>query len=209
MMWGLRRWRGWRLRCCASVFSSRHPSVDKISLTLNRDERPQLGGSRRLTDYFFQRLMDDSQIRHALEMFDTASSNLQEAAWASLRPLGVDVVPFLAEYFPRTKKAQGRVALIFHAIRYARESQAAFLGLLALNDKATLVRYRACGLCAYSLKADAIPHLKRLLKHTDAKTVADAEAAIDAIRCKNHRYFIDRTHSHSTFWEVNPTDVSY
>lgn len=154
--------------------------------------------------------MDDPQIRHALEMFDTASASAHEAAWALLRPLGVDVVPFLAEYFPRTKKAQGRVALVFHAIRFARESQAAFeLGLLALNDKATLVRYRACGLCAYSLRKDAIPSLERLLKHADAKTVEDARAAINAIRRKNHHYFIDRSHSNSTFWEVNPEDVRY
>ena len=154
--------------------------------------------------------MDDPQIRHALEMFDTASASVHEVAWALLRPLGVNVVPFLAEYFPRTKKAQGRVALVFHAIRFARESQAAFeLGLLALNDKATLVRYRACGLCAYSLRKDAIPSLERLLKHADAKTVDDARAAIDAIRRKNQHYFIDRSHSNSTFWEVNPEDLRY
>jgi hypothetical protein len=154
--------------------------------------------------------MDDAQIHYALKMFDTASTSAHEAAWASLKPLGVSVVPFLAEYFPRTKKAQGRVALIFHAIPFARESEAAFeLGLLALNDKATLVRYRACGLCAYSLRKGAIPHLERLLKHADEKTVDDARAAIDAIRRKNHHYFIDRSHSNSTFWEVNPGDVRY
>lgn len=154
--------------------------------------------------------MDGPQIRHALEMFDTVSSSAHEAAWALLRPLGVDVVPLLAEYFVRTKKAQGRVALVFHAIRFARESEAAFeLGLLALNDKATLVRYRACGLCAYSLRKEAIPYLERLLRHTDVKTVEDARAAIDAIRRKNHHYFIDRSHSNSTFWEVNPEDVRY
>jgi hypothetical protein len=152
--------------------------------------------------------MDDAQIHHALKMFDTASTSAHEVAWALLRPLGVGVVPFLAEYFPCTRKAQGRVALIFHAIRFARESQAAFdLGLLALNDKATLVRYRACGLCAYSLRKDAIPHLERLLGHADVKTADDARAAIDAIRQKNHHYFVDRSHSNSTFWEVNPEDV--
>lgn len=154
--------------------------------------------------------MDDLQVRHALEMFDTASTIAHEAAWALLRPLGVDVAPFLAEYFLRTKKAQGRVALMFHATQFARESKAAFeLGLLGLNDKATLVRYRACGLCAYSLRNDAISHLERLLRHADVKTVNDARAAIDAIRHKNHHYFIDRTHSNSTFWEVNPADVRY
>lgn len=154
--------------------------------------------------------MHDVQIHDALKTFDTASTSAHEAAWAALKPLGVSVVPFLAEYFPYTKKAQGRVALIFYAIQFARESEAAFeLGLLALNDKATLVRYRACGLCAYSLRKDAIPHLERLLEHKDEKTVEDARAAIDAIRRKNHHFFIDRSHSNSTFWVVNPADVQY
>lgn len=138
------------------------------------------------------------------------STRGHQAAWTLLRPLGVDVVPFLAEYFPRTKKSQGRVALVFHAVRFARESQAAFeLGLLALNNRATLIRYRGCGLCAYSLREDAIPFLKRLLKHADVKTVDDARAAIDAIRRKNHHYFIDRSHSNSALWKVNPDDVRY
>jgi hypothetical protein len=154
--------------------------------------------------------MNDSQIREALAMFDTTSTSAHEAAWALLRPLGGAVVPYLAEYFPRTKKAQGRVALVFHAIRFARESQSAFeLGLLALNDKAALVRYRACALCAYSLREDATPHLRLLLKHSDPNTVADAKAAIDAIKSTNHHYFVDRTHSRSTFWEVNPGDACY
>jgi len=154
--------------------------------------------------------MNDSQIREALARLDTTNTGVQEAAWALLRPLGGAVVPFLAECFPRTKKAQGRVALVFHAIRFARESQSAFeLGVLALNDKATLVRYRACALCAYSLRDDAVPHLKLLLKHSDSNTVADAKAAIDAIKSRNHHYFVDRTHSKSTFWEVNPGDVCH
>lgn len=154
--------------------------------------------------------MNDSQIRETVAMFDSTNTSVHEAAWGLLRPLGEAVVPFLAECFPRTKKAQGRVALVFHAIRFARKSQPAFeLGVLALNDKATLVRYRACALCAYSLRDDAIPHLKLLLKHSDMNTAADAKAAIDAIKSRNHHYFVDRTHSHSTFWEVNPEDVCH
>jgi hypothetical protein len=151
--------------------------------------------------------MDDLKIRELVKSLDTTSTGDQEATWAQLHPLGVDVVPFLANAYGSTKKAQGRVALAFHAIRYARVSQAAFeLGILALNDKATLVRYRACCICAYSLRADAIPHLRELLHHSDAKTVEDAAAAIDAIKSKNHHYFIDRSHSGTSFWTVNPED---
>jgi hypothetical protein len=152
--------------------------------------------------------MDESQIRETVQRFNTTSAAEHEAAWVLLRPLGVDVVPFLAEAYPRTSKAQGRLALVYHAIRFARNSQAAFeLGIHALNDKATLVRYRACSICAYSLRRDAIPHLEPLLKHPDSKTVADAKAAIDAIKRKNHHYFLDRNHSGSTFWGVNPGDT--
>lgn len=151
--------------------------------------------------------MDDWKIRELVKSLDTASASDQEAAWVQLRPLGVDVVPFLADAFSSTKKAQGRAALVFHAIRYARISQTAFeLGIRALNDKATLVRYRACGICAYSLRADAIPYLTELLKHSDPKTAVDAAAAIDAIKRKNHHYFIDRSHSGMSFWTVNPED---
>ncbi|MCC7705144.1 hypothetical protein IGS59_23140 [Janthinobacterium sp. GW460P] len=104
--------------------------------------------------------MDNLQIRELVKKLDTTSALDQEAAWTQLRPLGIDIVPFLADAFDSTKKAQGRVALVFHAIRFACISQTAFeLGIRALKDKATLVRYRACGICAYSLRADAIPHL--------------------------------------------------
>jgi hypothetical protein len=151
--------------------------------------------------------MDDLKIKELVKSLDTTSASDQEVAWAQLRPLGVDVVPFLADAYDSTKKAQGRMALTFHAIRYARISQSAFeLGIRALNDKATLVRYRACGICAYSLRADAIPHLKELLKHLDAKTAQDAAAAIDAIKRKNHHYFVDRSHSGTSFWTVNSED---
>jgi hypothetical protein len=157
-------------------------------------------------EYAMQR-MDDSKIRELVKNLDATSAGDQEAAWAQLRPIGVEVVPFLAEAYSSTKKAQGRVGLAFHAIRYARISQSAFeLGIHALNDKATLVRYRACCICAYSLRADAIPHLKELLKHSDAKTAEDAAAAIDAIKRKNHHYFVDRSHSGMSFWIVNPED---
>jgi hypothetical protein len=154
--------------------------------------------------------MDNLQIRELVKKLDTTSALDQEAAWTLLRPLGIDVVPFLADAFDSTKKAQGRVALVFHAIRFARISQTAFeLGIRALKDKATLVRYRACGICAYSLRADAIPYLNELLKHADAKTVEDAIAAIDAIKRRNHHYFIDRSHSGSSFWTVNPEDSAF
>jgi hypothetical protein len=47
-----------------------------------------------------------------------------------------------------------------------------------------------------------------LLRHSDADTVADAKAAIDAIRSRNHHYFVDRSHSGRSFWEVNSGDIA-
>ena len=154
------------------------------------------------------RLMDDQEITSLVKQLDTHQRLERESAWGRLRPLGGRVVPYLLEAYPTTKRWQGRVALVFHSIRYARTSEAAFrLGLLACADKATLVRYRACGLLAYSLRIDAIPHLDALPTHRDTRTVGDAAAAIDAIERQYHHYFVDRNHTGQIFWRVNDEDT--
>ena len=151
--------------------------------------------------------MEPNKIREYVSRLETTKSLEAEAAWAELRPLGIEVVRYLAEAYPKMKKWQGRISLVFHSIRYAKDSEDAFqLGIKALNDRATLVRYRACGLLAYSQRKEAITHLKKLLKHEDNETVADAKAAIDAIKKRNHHYFIDRDHSGKTFWQVTEKD---
>lgn len=151
--------------------------------------------------------MDKTQIDSLVKQLDTADNLDQEAAWDRLRPLQDLVVPHLLAAYPTTKKWQGRVALVFHSTRFARKSEDAFqLGVRACNDKSTLVRYRACGLLAYSLRMEAIPHLESLLAHPDSKTAEDAAAAIDSIRSQNHHYFIDRDHTGQMFWRVNDDD---
>ncbi len=153
--------------------------------------------------------MTDEEIRAFVADMDTTDSRCAESAWLKIRHLGQSVVPFLAEALPAFRRWQGRVALVFHAIRYARSSDIAFqLGLAALQDRAALVRYRACGLLAYSLREDAVPHLRRLLCHRDPKTVDDARAAIDAIEYQNHHYFVDRNHSGRLYWELNERDTA-
>jgi hypothetical protein len=150
-----------------------------------------------------------TEIRALVRRLDTTSARDEEEAWAELRGLGVTVVPCLVEAYRTFKKAKGRVSLVFHATRHARTSEEAFrLGVEALSDKATLVRYRACGLVAYSQRPEALSHLKVLLAHPDARTVEDAKAAIDAISSRNHHYFVDRGHSGRSFWQVNEGDVS-
>lgn len=151
--------------------------------------------------------MDDTQIQLLIAALDTRGPSDEEAAWARLKPLGMAVVPHLAAFYPKARKWQGRASLVFHCLRYARESDAAFgLGLAALHDQSTMVRHRACSLCAYSLRREAIPSLKAVLGHHDSRTVADALAAIDAIEHRNHHYFYDRTHSGKSFWVVNAGD---
>jgi hypothetical protein len=136
-----------------------------------------------------------------------ADSPSAEAAWQALRALGADVAPYLMDAYATARRWQGRTALVFHAIRFARASEAAYaLGLQALGDKSYMVRYRACMVLAYSLRADAIPALQALLQHTDARTREDATRALDAIHHQNHHYFVDRVHSGRSFWVVNETD---
>lgn len=152
--------------------------------------------------------MTPTEIRALVRRLDTTSARDEEETWAQLRGLGVAVAPYLLEAYPSFRKSKGRVSLVFHCIRHARASEEAFrLGIQALSDKATLVRYRACGLLAYSQRADAIPHLKALLTHPDARTVDYATAAIDAISSRTHHYLVDRNHSGRSFWQVNEADV--
>lgn len=147
--------------------------------------------------------MTPAEIREHVGRLDTTSVPHELEAWEPLRDLGVAVVPYLAEAYRSFRKWQGRASLVFHAIRHARVSDDAFrLGLDALSDKSAQVRDRACGLLAYSQKAEAVAHLEPLLQHADARTVEDARAAIDAITHRNHHYFVDRNHSGRAFWQV-------
>ena len=147
--------------------------------------------------------MENARIKSLIQVLTSARSEDAEKAWTELRTLGEEVVPFLEAAYPGAAKWQGRVSLVFHAIPFARTSEAAYrLGLAALQDKSTMVRYRACGLLAYSLRRDALPALRKLLRHPDARTVEDARAAITAIEAKNHHLFVDRARTGRLFWEV-------
>jgi hypothetical protein len=152
--------------------------------------------------------MDEAQIKMFVRQLDTSDRVVEESAWTQLRPLGATVVPYLAEFYPKAKKLESRRAIVFHAIKHARTSEAAFqLGVATLNDRASIVRYRACGVLAYSLRRDALSHLQALVGHKDKKTSDDARAAIDAIKHNNHHYFVDREHTGKMFWEVNNGDT--
>lgn len=153
--------------------------------------------------------MDPDTIRSIVSQLDTTSAADEEAVWLQVRHLGAEVVPYLLEAFPSTRKWQGRVSLVFHSIRFARVSEAAFeLGLLALEDRSFMVRWRGCGLLAYSLRRDALPALQAASTHKDSRTREDATAAMAAISESNHHLYVDRDRSGRTFWEVTPVDGS-
>ena len=152
--------------------------------------------------------MEEAEIRRLAGTIATTRDEAEaDEAWGQVRPLGAEVVPYLAAAYPEAGRYQGRVRLVFHSIKFARSSDAAFdLGVAATDDRATLVRYRACGLLAYSLRRDAIPVLEKALQHPDPATVDDARFAIRAIKARNHHLFVDRTGSGRTHWVVNPGD---
>jgi hypothetical protein len=151
--------------------------------------------------------MSPDEIRATVRELDSKTVAEEEEAWSKLRGLGVAVVPYLREAYPNFSRLQGRVSVVFHSVRYSRVSEDAFLlGMEALNDRASVVRYRACALVAYSLRKEALSALKKLLKHEDPKTVEDASAAITAIKRQNHHLFHDRTGSGKVHWVVNDED---
>jgi hypothetical protein len=118
------------------------------------------------------------------------------------------LIPLLAKAYPRIRRFSGRACILFWLLRYARTRQdVVSLALSALTDRSFVVREYACSILAYSLRPEAIPQLTSLLAHPDLKTRASALAAIDAISSTNHHYYIDRSHSGSTFWGVNPGGV--
>jgi hypothetical protein len=139
----------------------------------------------------------------------TSGGAAGEAAWTELKVMGAGVIPHLAAAFGRTRRWQGRTALLFYTISYARQTDAAIdLALRALGDRSYMVRYRACMVLAYSLRSDVLSQLQALTTHVDERTRADARAAIDAIESQNHHLFVDRDHSGHSFWHVNPGDTT-
>jgi len=142
-------------------------------------------------------MLTDADISMLVERLgSTVGTREEEQVWELLRPLGAKVLPFFLDAYPRTRKWQGRVSFIYHALKYARaDPLASKLAKVALWDKSRLVRYRACMLIACALDRSALPLLGQLSAHPDAATVEDARAAIDAIEHSNHHYFVDRHHS--------------
>lgn len=148
--------------------------------------------------------MEPSAIRDLVQTFAVKSSFGDELGYKEIKALGEEVIPYFLEQYPKSSHWKQRVAYVYHSIRpAAKGDKSAFqLGLLALNDKSKHVRYRACMLLACAQNIEALPYLEALKDHPVSETKKDVEAAIDALKSKNHHYFIDRSHSNKMFLNV-------
>lgn len=147
---------------------------------------------------------EDDQTLNLIMRLDTNSSQEQENVWTEIKQLKIDIPYYFLLAYPKFKKWKGRLHLLFYCVKYSRINENAFkLGLEGLKDKATLVRYRAASVLAYSLRKEAIPYLEKNLDHKDLETRKDCERAIKAIQQNNHHLFMEgRVHK----WIVNEVD---
>jgi hypothetical protein len=174
-------------------------------LTLPRSQPPA-------SDLAASQLPEDEErrAREVLRRFDTADVATRDDAWKEL-PSGRLALPFLREAFPQTRRMEARITMVYEATFFARVSEDAFqLGVLGCRDRSKYVRDRACGVLAYSLRKDALPILRPLLRADDEVTRQAAEGAVDAIKHQNHHLYWDQGGPRGqTFWVVNRGDDPY
>jgi hypothetical protein len=123
------------------------------------------------------------EVRAALRRADQPSGDLIEDCWFSpaLRPLEAELLPVVIEQYRSTYHSRARAALIHHVTGLAPTHDAAVeLGVEALGDRSVEVRYRACGLLAFSGHPEAAEHLGRLVRSGDEQTARYARAALEA-----------------------------
>jgi hypothetical protein len=135
----------------------------------------------------------------------TSQRELDAAIERLTQPGGVGALADdLVAAFPRVRAWQGRCNILYLLTALARtRPDVRSLAVEATLDRAYAVRMRACSLLAYSLAPEVVPSLERLLSHPHEPTRADAAAAIDAIRSRNHHLWLDREHSGRVLWEVS------
>ena len=145
--------------------------------------------------------MKPSEITECLNCLDGRGSDQEYRAIKCLTASGIDLPSLLSKKYNGSKKWGERASCVHHSIKCAKDSEVAYqLGIKALGDKSKVVRYRACMLLAVAQNPDAISHLEQLLENDSSKE--DAAAAIDAIKNKNHNYFVDRGHTGKTLLKV-------
>jgi hypothetical protein len=149
-------------------------------------------------------VMDTKAVNELLEKLDGSGSEAETAAAAQLRQLGPELPRLLLQKFRSAKTWQARASYVYHALKYARESEdAVTLGREALRDGSRAVRYRGAMLLACSLRKDLLPELERALESWSGPGEDDVRAAIDAIEHQNQNYFIDRKHTGRMVLNIN------
>ena len=142
-------------------------------------------------------MTSDADIPALVARLDGSGSKDEWEAVDTLRGLGNRFATLLLERYRVARKYQVRCSCVYHATRYARESEdAVTLGREAVRDRSRPVRYRACMLLAYSLRRDLLKELREQLETAGPRSNPDdLAAAIDAIESGNSSYFVDRDHS--------------
>jgi hypothetical protein len=142
-------------------------------------------------------LTTEADIPALLARLDGSGSKDEWEAVNALRALGSRTPTLLLQRYRVARKWPARSSCVYHAVRYARESEdAVTLGREALRDRSGPVRYRGCMLLAYSLRRDLLSELREQLMAAGPRSDRDdLRAAIDAIENGNANYFVDRDHS--------------
>lgn len=142
---------------------------------------------------------------HELDLlFEKLDGSGSDSSWKArdklVETLGDKLPDEALRRYKLTKKWGHRTHLVYALTRYAKTSKTAVeLGLLASTDKSKVVRYRALMLLALAQDQSTLEKLESLLPTIPSVSKADLLAAIDAIKCKNQHYFIDRDHSGRVF----------
>ncbi len=140
-----------------------------------------------------------------LDQLDGRGSDVEWHAVESLRQrVGAGLPGLLLGKYRSSRLAGPRSSCVYHATKYAQVSDDAVqLGLEALQDRSKVVRYRACGLLAYSQRRSLVERLRAYIDAVPDTSRADLLAAIDALEQGNHHLFVDRDRSGKITWNVS------
>ena len=124
--------------------------------------------------------MNEDEIHECLTALDGRSAQGEYEAIARLEASGIDVPELLLRRYQTSRRWSDRALCLRLSSRYAKSEQPAFrLGILALDDRAKIVRQKACLLLAATQRKEAVEHLGKLL--SDPSCREHALSAIHAL----------------------------
>lgn len=152
--------------------------------------------------------IDADELERVLSILDQVAAvkgEKREEIWAQL-PRGAEVFPYFLKAYPRIRRHESRHSVVYEATFFARVSEEAFqLAVLGCSDRSKFVRDRACGALAYSLRPEALPVLRPLLRDPDPFVREAAENAVHAVKAQDHSLFYGGP-PRQTIWVVNRGD---